>query len=248
MKKMHWLGVIATSLISASTLAGCSGDDAPPVNAGGTGNSTAGTGTSGTGTAGTGTGGSGTAGGSNMGVQLQPPAYYVTLTGADATAPAMTAPEGYTKGGCNACHDANAVGNVIGPEIRFTPKAYLTAVVRNGRNDPAGNPTAMQPIAMTTVSDAELDAVGTWLNGLPKPATGPGLYKAMCGNCHGPMTPTGGSAPITIQGATIANVDKFVRMGSGTDVADRKKYMPAYDTTLLTDAELTLIKTFIGAK
>ena len=78
--------------------------------------------------------------------------------------------------------------------------------------------------------------------------TGPGLYKSMCGNCHGPMTPTGGGSPIKIQGATKANVDKFVRMGgSGTDVNDRLKYMPKYDTTLLTEMELTLIKEFIGA-
>jgi mono/diheme cytochrome c family protein len=253
MKKMHWTGIVATSLISMSTLAGCSGDDAPPVNGtGGTG--TAGTGTAGSGTAGTGTagtagtstGGTGAGGtGSNMGVQLDSPNYYVVLTGTDAMA-GSAAPAAFGSAACSSCHNPNAEGNVIGPEIRFTPKEYLTAVVRNGRKDPKGN-LNMPPVAVATLADADLDAISTWLNGLPKPTTGPGLYKAMCGTCHGPMTPTGGSAPINIQGVSKADLTKYVREGNGTDFNDRKAYMPKYDTTLLTDQELDLIGTFIGA-
>lgn len=249
MKKMHWLGVIATSLMSLTALAGCSGDDAPAApgtgatsaTGGGGAAATAGTTTGGTATAGTG------GGSSNMGVQLDPPAYYVALTGADAMAGAA-APAAYMANGCNACHNPNGEGNIVGPEIRFTPKEYFTAAVRTGRKDYKGTQTAMLPVAADKLTDADLDAISAWLNGLPKPTTGQGLYKAMCGNCHGPMMPTGGGSPIKIQGATVANVDKFVRMGgTGTDVNDRLKYMPKYDTTLLTDAELTMIKTFIGA-
>lgn len=252
MKKMHWLGVIATSLISASTLAGCSGDDPLPAGTAGTGGTgTAGTGTGGTGgTAGTGTAGSGGSAGtggsgtSTPGVQLQSPAYHVMLSGADAT-PGAAAPAVYaTTLACAGCHgDSGQGAGQLGPDVRFVPADYAKAVIRGGRTG-----TLMVPYAASTLSDADLDAVIAWMNGLPKPMTGEGLYKAMCGNCHGPTMPTGGSAPINIQGASIANVDKFVREGHGTDIADRKEYMPKYDTTLLTDAELTLIKTFIGAK
>jgi hypothetical protein len=57
--------------------------------------------------------------------------------------------------------------------------------------------------------------------------------------------PTGGSAPIAIKGASKADVDKFVRMGNGTDLSMRATYMPAFDTALLSEAELTLIKTYL---
>jgi mono/diheme cytochrome c family protein len=258
MKKMHWTGIVATSLISMSTLAGCSGDDAPPVNGtGGTG--TAGTGTAGTGTAGTGTagtagtstGGTGAGGtGSNMGVQLTGTNAFTLLTAAEAPA-GTAAPDVYNGATtfCGLCHGMNGEGtNGLAPEIRHTPADYFKGVVRAGRKDHTGKDTGMTAYGADKITDADLDSVAAWLNGLPKPTTGEGLYRSMCGNCHGPMTPTGGGSPIKIQGASIANVDKFVRMGgSGTDVNDRLKYMPKYDATLLTNEELNLIKTFIGA-
>jgi mono/diheme cytochrome c family protein len=99
----------------------------------------------------------------------------------------------------------------------------------------------------TTLSDADLDSINTWQNSFTKPTTGQGLYTAMCGNCHGPMTPTGGSAPIAIQGKSKADVAMYVRNGNGTDLAMRTSYMPAFDTTLLSETELDLIQTFLGS-
>jgi mono/diheme cytochrome c family protein len=161
------------------------------------------------------------------------------------TTNAAPQPAGYKAGGCNSCHGENGEGNIIGPEIRFTPPDYSKAIVRGGRNDPAGMPTAMVVIPTATVSDADLDATISWLNAFPKPATGEGLYKAMCGNCHGPSMATGGSAPIGIIGKTKADVSMFVRNGNGTDFKNRKEYMPKFDATLLTEAELTLIQTYL---
>ncbi|MDF3066737.1 MAG: cytochrome c4 [Polyangiaceae bacterium] len=185
-----------------------------------------------------------------MGVQLTAPASYVFLSAAEAPAGAA-APSGYSAmaTSCVTCHGSNGQGvDPIFPEIRHTPPDFFKAVVRAGRKDHKGDPTGMLAFDATKISDADLEAVSAWLVGLPKPTTGEGLYRSMCGNCHGPKMATGGGSPIKIQGASIANVDKFVRMGgSGTDVNDRLKYMPKYDTTLLTDAELTLIKQFIGA-
>jgi mono/diheme cytochrome c family protein len=268
MKTMHWLGVIATSLISASTLVGCSGDDAPPVNGTGgmagapTGTAGAGasaggsTGTAGAGTsgsAGAGTGGAGTAGSgfSNVGVQLKGSDAFTYLTATEAPAGAA-APGAFSANACASCHGAGAQGTpdlLLGPEIRFTPTDFLKGVVRNARKDVDGMATGMVAFKPETVSDADLDAIAAWLLSLPKPTDGAGLYHAMCGNCHGPKMPTGGGSPINIKGDSIANVDKFVRMGgSGTDVNDRMKYMPKFDTTLLSETELTMIKTYIEAK
>jgi mono/diheme cytochrome c family protein len=249
MKTMHWLGVITTTLISLNVLTACSGDDAPAAPTGGT-SSTGGTGaTGGTGV----TGGTGTGGGfDNTGTAIKGASGYVYLSSADAPA-GSAAPPIYSAMSttCSTCHGVNAEGfNGAFPEIRFTPKEYLKAVVRGGRKDIDGKDTGMAAFDATKISDADLELVATWVTGLPKPTTGEGLYKAMCGNCHGPTTPTGGGSPIKIQGAPAADVDKYVRMGNGTiaDYNNRKEYMPAYDTTLLTDAELALIKTFIGAK
>lgn len=270
MKTMHWLGVIATSLISASTLAGCSGDDAPPVTgAGGTslgmagtpstagaGASTggssgaAGAGTSGSAGAGMAGGGTGGSGFSNVGVQLMGTDGYVILTAAEAPA-GPAAPAAYTSGPtCSTCHGDKGQGtDFLAPEIRFTPKDFFVAAVRNGRKNFKGEQTGMLNYPADKLSDADLESISAWLLSLPKPTDGAGLYHAMCGNCHGPKMPTGGGSPINIKGASLANVDKYVREGgSGTDVNDRMKYMPKFDMTLLTAEELTKIKAFIEAK
>lgn len=238
MKKLtQWLGVCAIAVSSAATLSGCSSDPDPnPTNTAGTG-----TGGTGAGTAGTGTGGM-------TGVQLQSPTYFVKLSGADAAPAPMPPPAAYMNAACASCHGPNGEGVAsIGPEIRFTPKAYAVAVVRNGRKTPANVASGMIAFPTSTVSDADLDAINTWQNSFTKPTTGQGLYLAMCGNCHGPMTPTGGSAPISIQGKSKVDVAMYVRNGNGTDLAMRTAYMPAFDTTLLSDTELGLIETFLGS-
>lgn len=230
MKTLQWVGRIASILISASAIAGCSGDDpAPgPMNMGGTGNTA-------------GAGGTGT-----MGTQLKPPESYVILTAADAPANPAAAPTGWTgaTSGCVSCHGANGEGvAMFGPEVRHTPATYATWVVRNGRTG-----TLMAPFAATNISDADLTAVITWLNGAPKPTTGQGLYKDFCGTCHGPNVASGGNVPINIIGKTRAEVSQKVRMGDGSDPGMRNLYMPAYSVADLSETELGLIMDFIMAK
>jgi len=242
MKKLHWLGAIATILISVPGMTGCSSPDTqpPPVTTGGTG-----------------TGGTGSTGGSGgaTGVQLTPPLSYVVLTGADAMPNAMAAPAAWTSSTCSTCHGPNAEGTVIAPEIRHTPATYAKWVVRNGQKF-MGMPTSMvafpatsaDPTKMPAISDADLEAVVNWLATMPKPTTGPSLYKDFCGNCHGPMQPTGGNIPIAINMETIMEVNQKVRMGEGSDPSMRNLYMPPHTEAELSTAELTLIEQFIGAK
>jgi mono/diheme cytochrome c family protein len=238
MKKLHWLGVIATILISAPMMTGCSGDPPPPT-----------TGTAGTGNT-AGAGGTGT-----MGVQLTPPSSYVVLSAADAPANTMPAPAAWTSATCSTCHGPNGEGTVIAPEVRHTPPTYAKWVVRNGRSF-MGTATAMvafpatsaDPMKMPAISDADLDAVVNWLNTAPKPTTPQGLYKDFCGNCHGPNMATGGNVPINITGIAATEVMQKVRMGEGTDPAMRNLYMPPHAATEITDAEIMQIDTFIMAK
>ena len=239
MKKLtFWVGALATGLIFPLTTA-CSSDPDDP----GTKPSTGGSGTGGSGTAGSATAGMGTGG--LMGTQLQSPNYLVTLTGADVTA-GMPAPAAYMTN-CSACHGASAQGmSGLGPENRFTPKDYAVAVVRGGRSAPNGTLTLMTAWPQANISDADLDAINLWQNSFPKPPTGQGMYLAMCGNCHGP-TAGGGSAPIGVMGKSKADVANFVRNGNGTDFANRKEYMPKFDTTLLTEADLALIEGYLNS-
>jgi mono/diheme cytochrome c family protein len=244
MKKLHWVGTVATILVSASALSGCSGDD--PVSSMMT---TAGTGGSGTGgSGGSGTGGVG--GAKPAGTQLTPPTMYTLLTGADAMPNPTPAPPAWTAlaTSCTTCHGPNGEGvSGIGPEIRHTPATFAQAVIRGGRSF-MNAPTLMVGFPEANLSVADMMAVISWLNTAPKPTTGQGLYKDFCGNCHGPTTPSGGSVPISIQNELRNDVKMKVRNGEGTDQTMRNLYMPAHSSMDLTDAELDLILDFIQAK
>jgi mono/diheme cytochrome c family protein len=194
----------------------------------------------------TGTGGGATGGAT--GIQLTGANAYTQLSGADAT-PGAAAPAVWDSKGCKACHGPNGEGTAqIGPEIRHTPTTYASYVVRNGRPPFIMAQFPEVPAAMKTdVSAADLTSILTWLQSQPKPTTPEGLYKDFCGNCHGPKMGTGGAVPITIVGKKMSEVTMKVRFGEGTDPSMRNLFMPIIDATLLTDAELAQIGTFIGA-
>jgi len=203
-------------------------------------------------TAGTG-GGGGTAGstGAGGGTQLTGTKAYTVLAVGEFMAGPTPAPSGWSTGGCVTCHGSNGEGTVIGPEIRHVPVVYANWVVRHGRPLPSGM-IAFPMVAPTTtdlaINDTDLAAVLAWLDGQPKPTTGVGLYRDFCGNCHGPMTATGGAVPVSIIGKMATEITQKVRMGEGMDPAMRNGYMPAEDMNALTDAELGLIQAYLMAK
>jgi mono/diheme cytochrome c family protein len=238
MKSTQWLRVVVTSLVSLSAMAGCSGAEEEPGGGGGSGG-----------------GGSGGSGGGAMGVRLAPPKSYTVLTGAEAPMGTAPAPAKYSAA-CTACHQGQGQGfSGLAPETRHTPAVYAQWIVRNGRAGtgmtpfPAVAPAVPDPNNTNApISDAELTEIITWLNGLPKPADGAGLYHDFCGNCHGPVDPIGGAVPINIKGLATQTYNDAVRMGFGTNPGMRDEYMPAFDAVALTDMELGLIRTFLGAK
>jgi len=211
-----------------------------------TGTSGASAGTAGTGTTG-GSGGSGTTIKPATGTQLSGASAYTVLSAADAPAGAA-APAKYASL-CSACHQASGEGfRSLAPEIRHVPADYAKWVVRNGRTGTSMLPfPATDPKPENALSDAELTEIVTWLESLPKPATGQVLYQDFCGNCHGPTMPSGGAVPYKVSGLPNMAVAATVRAGVGADPAVRNGYMPKFDVTALTDAELGLIQTFIGS-
>jgi mono/diheme cytochrome c family protein len=231
MKKLtHGLGVLAIGIISTTAFSGCSS----PADPGGM-----------TGTAGT---------GPQLGVQVNPPGSYILLSATDAMPGPMAAPPGWASAGCNVCHGTVGQGvQSLAPEVRHVPAGYAQQVVRQGRKF-NGMQTGMVAFPMTSadplvaaITDADLSAVISWLDAQPKPTTGQGLFLDFCGNCHG-KDGNGGIQPVKVTGETIMAVNTKVRGGYGTDISMRNAYMPAEDTTALTDAELALIEQFIGAK
>jgi mono/diheme cytochrome c family protein len=180
---------------------------------------------------------------------------YVVLSGADAAAGATPAPAKYSS--CATCHGPAGQGTVIAPEVRHIPTPFSSHVIRNGRLDANNMQTAMvansaaapAPAGGQVLTDAEVAELAGWLNSHPKPVTGDALYKDFCGNCHGPAMASGGSVGVKLlAGISTATVNSAVRTGYGAVTGPRTTYMPAFDTTLLTDQELGLIATFIGAK
>lgn len=232
MNRISWAALVTTGLLSLGTLAGCSDEPASP-GSGGT-SSTGGTAATG----GTSAGGTGT-----TGTKLDPPVSYTILSGADAAAAPAAAPAAYSgpMTACLTCHGQNGEGvTLLAPEIRHIQPTYATWVVRNGRG-------FMSKFDTTALSDADLQAILTWLSTPPKPTTGEGLYKDFCGNCHGPTTPSGGAVPVNVRGLSAAVVSTYVRNGYGSNPADRNEYMPPFPATVLTDAELALIQTHLGS-
>ncbi|HYJ07459.1 MAG TPA: c-type cytochrome [Polyangiaceae bacterium] len=188
-----------------------------------------------------GAGGSGNAAGAGGGSGKLDRTKFIILSGPSAALGATPAPASYTKN-CINCH-ANAGQGVTGlaPEIRHAPLTYFNYVTRAGRDG-----SLMVPFPVSTVSDADMSAIHTWLAGLPKPTTGDQLYLDYCGNCHGPDA-LGSVIPLGVRGGKKADTTQLVRMGHGTDPSIRGQYMPAQGTEQLSDAELGLIADFLGA-
>jgi len=237
MNRMSLAGLVATGLLSMTALTGCSDDPAPGPGAGGNAS---------TGGTGSGTGGGVTAGSGNTtaGTKLDPPNSFTILTDAPAGA---AAPAAFSANICSTCHGNNAEGVLNnGPEIRHLPATYATWVVRNGGARGAGF-SSMAAFPPSSLSDPDLQGIIAWSNSLPRPTTPEGLYKDFCGNCHGPMNPTGGAVPVNIKGLSMGLVQTYVRSGNGTNPMERNEYMPAFDMTQLSDQELAQIQTFLGS-
>lgn len=165
--------------------------------------------------------------------------------GGGGAAPAPTAESLYAQQ-CSACHGPAGEGGPSGPQILSPVAGYATFVVRQGR-DEMGYPGPMPAFPADYLEDAELQAVLDFLSAPPKPATGEGLYRRFCGNCHGDDA-RGGRVGEAL-GEAAREGDEFlevVREGSGGSAyGDRTEYMPAWDGGGLTDSEVEAIRSHV---
>jgi mono/diheme cytochrome c family protein len=175
-----------------------------------------------------------------------------TDAGTDATdgaagLPANATPEQIFAATCSVCHGPDGAGTKLAPEIRHPPRNLLAWAVRMGREG-KGFPAPMLPYTADKISDAAVTGIADLLWALPRPTDAAGLYLDFCGNCHGPDG-KGGSVAEVAFGKKATEIDDIVRAGhGGTNLANRPKWMPAFSTTDLPDADLAAIKTFLNAR
>lgn len=144
---------------------------------------------------------------------------------------------------CAVCHGAEGEGTPNGPQIRFRDPGLAKFTIRQGRNGP-GNPSVMPTYASDAISDVELDEMISWLDSMPNPADGEGLYNRYCANCHGPDG-LGGPAFEPLVGRTRAG--SIVREGHGDEgaYADRREYMSGWTPDQLSDDEILKIEEYM---
>jgi mono/diheme cytochrome c family protein len=166
---------------------------------------------------------------------------------ADGAPPANATPAQIYAATCSVCHGPDGAGTKLAPEIKHPPRNLLAWAVRMGREG-KGFPAPMLAYPADKISDAAVTGIADLLWAQPRPTDAAGLYLDFCGNCHGPDG-KGGSVAEVAFGKKAAEIDDIVRAGhGGTNLANRPKWMPAFSTTDLPDADLTAIKTFLNAR
>lgn len=138
---------------------------------------------------------------------------------------------------CAVCHGVAGDGTQRGPQIRYPVRDYATWVVRNGRPG-WGFAEAMPAYDRAQLADDTLSAIFDWLGSFERPPHGGGLYRAFCGNCHGPGG-GGGWVEDSIRGEPLSEYLEAVREGEGGRAYwDREEYMPAWSVAELSAEEL----------
>ena len=174
--------------------------------------------------------------------------------GTTATAPGgtadTTAPDPVTRfrQTCAPCHGQDGEGSTLAYELRHPVAGYATWVIRHGRPGPEFPSSEMPAFDANLLDDATLTGILTWLGSFPQPTDGEGLYLDYCANCHG-KDARGGVVAVDLRKEAAAGKSFLaqVRAGeAGSSYSLRQKYMPAWDASALSDAEVGLIQAYVG--
>lgn len=181
-------------------------------------------------------------------------------TSGGSSAP-LTGQELYLATGCNGCHGDDAQGTALGPELRHPMDSHFEEIVANGPGThvlEAYVGQSTMPAYGGTLSKSERDLIRDWLQSFPNPTTGAALFADYCAHCHGDDGLGGAKVsdgpPIVLSAyatpyhsAPFTHLDRageiaYVRAGhTGVAASDRRAYMPAFSTTVLSDNELNLL-------
>ncbi len=160
----------------------------------------------------------------------------------------MTAYSGeeYFAARCAGCHGFSAEGTDRGYPIAHPSAEYAGWVIRQGRPG-TQFPNTMPAFEEVHLTSDQLDELLMYLASLPRPDSGPELYRTYCGNCHG--GDGGGGVTGSSLSEALTDTTAFlsgVRQGfGGSNYADRARYMPAWDSGQITDAEVRAIRTYL---
>lgn len=147
---------------------------------------------------------------------------------------------------CAPCHGAQGEGTMLGYEVQHPVRDYSEWVVRHGRPGDEFEGSAMAAYAPSVVNDDTLEEVWDYLDSFPQPTTGEALYLDYCRNCHG-IDALGGVTGVNIrESEALAEMLEKVREGEDGSFDARGSYMPAFDSTWLTDAEIMLIHDYVA--
>lgn len=144
---------------------------------------------------------------------------------------------------CGSCH-GDGSGTPDGPSILNPVVGYASYVVRHGRDEMGFANGGMPAFDTAAVTDPELTAILGYLRAADKPTTGEGLYQRFCQNCHG-ADGKSGRVRKNILGE-VGELAEKIRFGNGgNNYGARTSYMPAWNATEITDAEIALLRTYI---
>jgi len=160
---------------------------------------------------------------------------------------------------CLSCHGQLGAGITtpmnLGPEIQHPIRDYTRWVVRNGLPS-VGYMEPMEPWYPVDqpdkemeliLSDADMELIFDFLDKPPKPTTGQGLYNDYCANCHGADGLGGVTTRPVVSAEAIGQFAAVVRSGTHLGMqGSRTEYMPAFDQTILTDAEVQLMLDYVS--
>jgi mono/diheme cytochrome c family protein len=146
---------------------------------------------------------------------------------------------------CLVCHGERGVGTMLAPDIQHPIRDYATWVVRHGR----AVTTFAKPMEVwgpEKLSDADLMLIFDYLDTPPKGTTGQALFKDFCANCHG-ADAKGGVVKHDIT-TEVDEIPTRVRMGAHAgEFQEREEFMPVFSTTILSDAEVQLIRSYVDS-
>jgi mono/diheme cytochrome c family protein len=236
----------------ASGTAGSSGAGSSPGGsagaAAGTGGAGASAGTASAGGAGAGgSSGFGNAGSSSGGAGAGGTAGSAGGGAAGTAGTGEITPEGYYADVCGDCHGANGEGAEDGPELQHPFDDFATWVIRNGRTGHPDYEDDMAEYGPTSLPEPILTGILEFLSEIPQPTSGEGLYADYCANCHG-ADGTGGVTGIDISREPLAELIEHARAGAHPgEFANREEFMPAFDESVLSDAEIGLISQYLSS-
>ena len=146
---------------------------------------------------------------------------------------------------CSVCHGPEGEGSSIAYEIQHPHDEFTRWVVRNGRASVEFANQAMPAFPTELLTDAELDLIIQYLDGIAQPTTDEDLYLDYCRNCHG-ADAGGGVVGKELMNSPIQDFIENTRQGrGGSNYGARNLFMPARTAAELSDAEIQAIFDYV---